>query len=84
MLYLFLVLGVMLFILSLTYLDRYSIAFVGLIVSAFVIGLSGSTLQKNIGTEFKKDCVEQKGLIIEQQNGRLGCINLSEIHYDKK
>lgn len=84
MVYLFLVLGVMLFILSIAYLDRYSVAFVGLIVSAVVIGLSGSTLQKSIDTQFKKGCVEQKGLIIEQQNGGLGCVNLSEIQYDKK
>jgi hypothetical protein len=74
MIYLVLILGFILFAVSLAYIDRYNIAFFGVLIATIVIALIGSTIQAQLEKEFSDNCVASKGLVIETRLGDLSCV----------
>ena len=79
MIYLILGFGVILFTISLAYIDRYIIAVVGLLLSAIILAIASSSIQREFDNEFTNNCITSGGAVIETQSGELGCVNLQEM-----
>lgn len=68
-----------LFVISISYLDKRQIAFVGLLISSIMLGLSIAAMKKNIDREFTAECVDAGGTVVKIHFEKLRCDYLEKL-----
>ncbi|ALY07038.1 hypothetical protein VmeM32_00047 [Vibrio phage vB_VmeM-32] len=71
--FLSLFIGAVLFVISICYLDKRQIAFVGLLISSIMLGLSIAAMKKNIDRDFMTECVDAGGIVVKIHFEKLSC-----------